>query len=241
MKQLEIFILFFRNPKIFFFKTLKRIQWLFLIYIYRDSRTIVLNKWLKDKGDVNLRLNCNNLNEKSIVFDVGGYNGNFTSSIYEKYRSNIYLFEPHPKFFKICSKKFKNNKKIKLFNFGLSNKNSKLALSDNDVGSSFVNFPKNKESLICKINKISDFIENNKIKNVDLMKINIEGGEYALLQELIDKKMIHIFQNIQVQFHNFEKDDVNKKKNISKQLQATHNKSWCYEFVWENWELISNY
>ena len=41
-------------------------------------------QWFKDNGDKTHRLNYN-LNEKSIVFDLGGYEGQWASDIFSKY------------------------------------------------------------------------------------------------------------------------------------------------------------
>ena len=49
--------------------------------------------WVRDNGDHTLRLDYD-LNEDSIVFDVGGYRGDFTSAIFNKYNCNVYVFEP---------------------------------------------------------------------------------------------------------------------------------------------------
>ena len=49
--------------------------------------------WFATNGDATLRLNYN-LNENSIVFDLGGYKGEFSSIIYCKYSPFIFIFEP---------------------------------------------------------------------------------------------------------------------------------------------------
>ena len=50
--------------------------------------------------------------------------------------------------------------------------------------------------------------------------------------------MIAKFGNIQVQFHDFVIENAEERvNNIRKALSLTHVQTWCYEFVWENWEL----
>lgn len=72
---------------------------------------------------------------------------------------------------------------------------------------------------------------------IDLMKINIEGGEYALLPHLIDTGVISRVRNIQIQFHELDVDSAEKRESIICALRKTHKRDWCYEFVWESWSL----
>jgi len=75
------------------------------------------------------------------------------------------------------------------------------------------------------------------IKNVALLKLNIEGGEYQLLDYIIFKDLHKQIKNIQVQFHKVEDFDYEKRyKEIAEELSKTHRLTWRYPFVWENWE-----
>lgn len=191
--------------------------------------------WFAAKGDQTLRLDYD-LNSDSIVFDVGGYKGEFTAEILCKYNANIYIFEPIRDFFLIIMSKFSNNKKVKPFNFGLAGKDQELEISLSDNSSSVYLNGENKETI--QLKAIVDFIETNDIKQIDLIKINIEGGEYELLESLIDNKCISMFINIQVQFHDFLFENAKERMNkIQENLSKTHELTYQYEFVWENWKI----
>jgi len=110
-------------------------KWFYAYYIIKDYGVIERTKWYREKGDEKLRLNYK-LNEQSTVFDIGGYIGDFANLIYEKYKCNIYIFEPSPSFYKICLKRFKNNKKIFCFNYGLSDSENEYLLSNEKEASS---------------------------------------------------------------------------------------------------------
>jgi hypothetical protein len=71
---------------------------------------------------------------------------------------------------------------------------------------------------------------------VDLIKINIEGDEFPLLKNLIDNNKTNLFKDIQVQFHQFIPDSINKRNWIREKLSLTHTLTYDYEFVWENWK-----
>jgi FkbM family methyltransferase len=191
--------------------------------------------WFAVKGDQTLRLDYD-LNSDSIVLDVGGYKGEFAAEILCKYNPNIYIFEPIRDFFLIIKNKFSNNEKVKFFNFGLAGKDQELEISLSDNSSSVYLNGENKE--IIQLKSIVDFIETNNIKQIDLIKINIEGGEYELLESLIDNDCISIFKNIQIQFHDFLFENAKERMNkIQENLSKTHQLTYQYEFVWENWKI----
>lgn len=191
--------------------------------------------WFAVNGDETLRLNYD-LNDKSIVFDIGGYKGEFARDIFCKYNATIYIFEPIKSFFQIIQSKFVNNQKVKIYNFGLAGKDEQMQISMSENASSV--FLKTEHSETIYLKSIVNFIRENNIQTVDLIKINIEGGEYELLESLIENNLISVFKNIQVQFHDFLLENGKERMNkIQENLSKTHQITYQYEFVWENWEL----
>ena len=216
-------------------KIKKKLIQLFKRHICRDSYLINLSKWFADKGDETLRLNYP-LNKKSIVFDLGGYQGDFAAAIYDKYGSEIYVFEPVKKFFQICEERFENNSNVKCFNFGLSSKDDWLEILLADDATSFFNTQVKGTNEKVQIKSIIDVLEQLHISKIDLFKINIEGGEFDVLPTLINSGHIMIIENLQIQFHNFVEDAVDKRNEIRRNLSFSHTEKWNYEFVWESWK-----
>lgn len=60
------------------------------------------------------------------------------------------------------------------------------------------------------------------IEKVDLMKINIEGGEYNLVGKLIDSGLIEKIKYLQIQFHDFVENSEEKRENLRSQLTKAH-------------------
>ena len=203
------------------------------------SYSVALSQWFRDKGDEKLRYNYPLFNEKSIIFDLGGYVGDFAYQINKKYGCKVYLFEPHPEFYKKCVKRFAHNKKVIPFKFGLSDKEGKFTLSDSLDGSSFLN-PINikKQGLECEVKEFFSVLSDLDIKNIDLIKINIEGDEYPLLKHIANRNELRIINEYQIQFHNFIEDAETKRNFLITELSKTHKRTWCYKFVWENWKKI---
>lgn len=194
------------------------------------------NRWLADSGDLTHRVDYD-LDENSIVFDLGGYKGDWSASILQKYRSNIYIFEPINQFYEKIASRFNGNPNITVFDFGLGKKDENVEISLTTDSSSIFNIDGEKEQI--KICNLSHFLKEKNIHSVDLVKINIEGGEYDLLESMLEYN-ITMFKNIQVQFHRFVPDCVDRRSNIREQLSKTHELTYDYEFIWENWKLKNN-
>jgi FkbM family methyltransferase len=194
-----------------------------------------INKWFADKGDQTLRLKYP-LNEESVVFDLGGFHGQWTDSIWNLYKCKIYTFEPIAELARGIRSRYNGNEKVNIYDFGLSNESKKLTINWSNDGSSFNT--KMTQPINCEVKSINEFIEQNKISEIDLMKINIEGDEFPVLNSLIESGNIAKIKNVQVQFHSFIPNAVEMRKEIQNNLQKTHKQTYNYEFVWENWERL---
>lgn len=194
-----------------------------------------LGEWRRDRGDSTHRVNYN-LSKHSLVFDVGGFEGNWSHTISKKYNCNIFIFEPVKIYFNKIKNRFKNNKNIKVYNTGLSSKTKEEFISLDRDSSSYVNLNSSNLEKV-QLKNIVEFLKEENISYVDLAKINIEGAEYDLINKLVDSSTISIFDNIQVQFHNFVPDANSKLLDIRSKLSRTHEITYSYDFVWENWKL----
>ena len=235
---LKAFKLLIKDP-VLFLKTVKsNIIGIYKVYILKDKNALEAKRWFKDNGDKTLRLNYSNLDNTSIIFDLGGYLGDFAFDIYKKYNCKVYVFEPHPNFYQRCKNRFSNFDKVTVMNYGISDKDEVLDLTDNkDHSSIYKNHHNVKKTIKCNFKSFNSVISSLGIKKIDLMKINIEGGEYNLLKFLIKTKQLEFTKNYQIQFHDFISDAVNKRKNIINEFNKKFIQTWCYEFVWENWTI----
>src|SRR5215467_6343650 len=90
-------------------------------FLYGPHEKLV-QQWLARKGDITLRLDYDFLTADSVVFDLGGYCGQWTSDIYARYGCGIYVFEPVAEYADFIRKRFHRNHKIRVFEFGFSNR-----------------------------------------------------------------------------------------------------------------------
>jgi FkbM family methyltransferase len=189
--------------------------------------------WFELNGDKTLRLDYS-LNDESLVFDLGGYEGEWSADIFCKYGSNIYVFEPNKDFYNNIVQKFCKNDKIKLFNFGLAGNDRMEKLYLNENSSSLFSHGENFTEI--QLKSVVEFMETEKIENIDLIKINIEGGEFEFFEKILSSNLALKFDNIQVQFHDFVPDSDSRMKQIQNELSKTHFLTYQFEYVWENWK-----
>jgi len=194
-----------------------------------------IEKWVRDKGDQTHRINYP-LNSDSVVIDVGAYQGKFIDSIYQKYQCNIHAFEPVKNFIQILNSRWYQTEKVKIHDYALGTSNEIIDIClDGDASSTHVFNNSITEKI--RIKKIDEVLKELQINSVDLIKINIEGEEYPLLDYCLKQGIVEKFKNIQVQFHDFISNAVEKRNSIRQRLSETHELTYDYEFTWENWKL----
>ena len=198
-------------------------------------RPEVINKWWNEDGDQKYRLNYP-LTEDSLVVDIGGYDGSWAQLVWNKFKCNIIIMEPVESLYNQAVAKFVNNSKVKAYKVGAYNIDEEQLISLNDNESSMFGHNKGKEKI-----QLVDFVEyykNNINRNIDLIKINIEGAEYDLLEHLINNQMLGIADNFQIQFHDSYSipDFKQRKDKITEAFKQTHELTYEFEYVWENWK-----
>ncbi len=176
------------------------------------------------------------LNQDSLVVEVGGYKGQWTTEIFAMHQPNIIVFEPVPHQYELIKRKVQNNPKIKVYPYGLWNSNVSLKLAIHGDHSSL--FQKYDESKLLPFIKASEFFSDT--KEIDLMSLNCEGSEYDLIDHFIDSGLIHKIKNLQIQFHDFVPNAQKRMKTAREKISRTHVPTYAYDFVWDNWERKTN-
>ena len=192
-----------------------------------------VTKWNEVNGDNTLRLTYN-LNQNSLVWDVGAYHGEWAQRIFSMFNCTVHCFEPIRSNFNHSLLKFGRNRKMIWHDFGLNNFNGPIEIfEDKNCSSSHIEGG-NRE--IVQMKDVIHFWNLEGKPVIDLVKLNIEGDEYNVLNRLIDYGIIDQFKEIQVQFHKIEGYDEKYTEIVSK-LSNTHNRTYHYPWVWENWKL----
>lgn len=187
-------------------------------------------RWLRDNGEAK-RLDYP-LNTDSLYMDFGAYEGKFARKIYDKFKCQIIAYEPIPKFLSICMETLKNTG-AQTLGYGLGKKDETCLVKDTNDATHLYS----EGDIKVEVKDIYGLIGNLKY-DIDLLKINIEGAEYDVLERMIETDMIKRVRYLQVQFHKFPHIDkpIERRDAIWEKLQKTHKCQWCYEFLWESWE-----
>ena len=181
-----------------------------------------------------------NLDKNSIVLDFGANIGDFAGYIFDNYRCNVYCYEPNPIPFKFMQKRLGSNKKIFLKNVGVDKGNGqkKMYLSKSNMGmntvyystSSSLELRKNLDSnnlINIKVDSIDDIL--NQYNFIDLIKIDIEGSEYNILDSILSNK--YKIKFVVCEFHSKLDAHKQKKEHWVKILKEKNlYEKWLYEW-----------
>lgn len=149
----------------------------YLKYIFGNAAVKARHKagcdFFGQQGNDMLR-ECPYLDENSIIFELGGYEGDWIHDMYKKYACNCYVFEPVKEFYEIIKERLHGNKKVHAYNMGIGTSTYFTTIGVSEDGSS--TYGKKSVSEKIKIKSLEEFLTENQIEKIDLMQINIEGG-----------------------------------------------------------------
>ena len=151
-----------------------------------------------------------------VIFDIGACVGLFIDDCIQKYKfQKLYAFEPLIVNYEYLVDKYKNDNRIFIYNFAISNYNGvsnfykkiKNSTNGNYVGNAGCSLQKTKDNVsktefdTVEVIKISDFIRDNRFKKIDICKIDTEGEEYNILADIIDNNYHEIIDKIMYEDH----------------------------------------
>jgi FkbM family methyltransferase len=178
------------------------------------------------------------LDPSSVVFDAGAYDGEWSKTIYNRYRPKIYFFEPSPTFFQKACASLQGTGAM-AYPIALGGSSKELILHEKLNASSSHRTVENSTPVAVKQVDVELFFRQENIQRVDLFKINIEGAEYELLERMIEADLTKRCHSILIQYHPWVDNHPQRKKFITDSLSRTHRRVFYYEYVWELWELIN--
>ncbi len=177
-----------------------------------------------------------------IGIDCGANIGLVTQDLLKKC-DHVYCFEPNPFAFKLLEARFRGLKNVTCFNKAVLEKGGKVKLffhkdSDKDevkwsTGSTLLEFKGNilREKFV-EVEAIDLYSFIKKLNcEIEILKIDVEGVEYEIINKLIDTKLIYNIKNVFVELHakkipELEEKEMKLKTRISKLNLKNINLDW---------------
>ena len=196
-------------------------------------------QWCADRGDETLRLDYD-LEPEALVLDAGGYHGDWSADIFCRFACRIEIFEPVPSFAGRIERRFAGNPRVFLHRFGLAGRDRRDTMALGEGGSSAVIEPPGASGTqeAIELRDIVSVMDQLDRPEVDLIKVNIEGGEYELLERLLEARLVDRFRHLQIQFHEGAPAAAARMRAIQSGLARTHRQAWTYPWIWESWERL---
>jgi FkbM family methyltransferase len=201
--------------------------------VYRSDLERQLDRWYRDDGDHTHRLRYD-LTDRSVVIDVGGAHGQWASDIFAMYQPTLHILEPMRAFARGLQARFGRVPKIHVHAIGLDATDRQATLFlDDGASSMFIDAGRGSEQITLR--RADDWLREQGIVAIDLLKIHTEGAEYDLVEHLIATGWIPRIRDLQVQFHDYPPDALARLERIRQTLRQTHDLTYQYPFLWENW------
>ena len=178
------------------------------------------------------------LNSDSVVLDAGAYTGEWAQAILDRYNPTIHAFEPDPRNYKHLEKKAQASPRLISHEYGLGDRNERARMTLEFLGSSVYSSGKDSKKVPTAevdIRDIADVWQALGLDRIHLMKINIEGAEFPLLERMIEADLLKKVDCYLIQFHEWHPGAYRRRRHIRKALSDTHDLAWDYHFVWEKW------
>lgn len=198
-------------------------------------REAEVRRWYAEGGE-DLRLDYR-LEPTSRVWDIGGYEGGWAAEVVSRYGCRVDVFEPAGAFADALRQRFCHDDRVTVHEIALGGSSRLAELgSDADASSLFSASALSTEEV--RVVDVASQLAKLRPQgsDVDLVKINIEGAEYELLERLLQTGDIRRFRHVLVQFHPDMPGARRRMRRIQAGLRSTHALTWQYRFVWENWE-----
>lgn len=145
--------------------------------------------------------------ENLTIIDIGANFGTFSKKIDRLFKNKtltFHLFEPDPKAFETLTKKFRNNK-FKINNLAISDTTGEQLFYSNVISSQSSLFEnssilntKTKE-IIVNTSRLDNYIKNNSIEKIHLLKIDVEGHEENVINSIGDYLNTNFINNLKIE------------------------------------------
>ena len=141
------------------------------------------------------------LNSDSIIVDLGGHKGEFSSIISERYHCMCHVVEAMPELYA----SIKQTRNIRTYNYAASDSDGMMSfhLSENPESNSLIRkTEEHAQTIEVPTISMSSLLKKHDISKIDALKMDIEGAEIAVFRGMSDE-LLRSIKQITVEFHDF--------------------------------------
>jgi FkbM family methyltransferase len=181
------------------------------------------------------------LGADSVVVDVGGFVGEAVQTLLRRFACRIFVFEPVPEFAARLEERFRPaGGRVVVLNYGIGPRDENITFVVDGDRSHVADARAGGQ--VVHMRTLAPFFEQLERQHgarfVDMMHVNCEGCEFAVLEYLLRSPWIERVRHLLVQFHSFHDGDaVDRRCTLRARLARTHTLAWDRAFVWERWDL----
>lgn len=176
------------------------------------------------------------LDAGSTVLDVGAFTGQWSRKVSDRYGATIHAFEPAPAAYRQLRTLADEHPNVVAHEFGLGRTEETATLALAGPGSSTHQSTGPQGEAEVQIRDVTTVLGELGLEQVDLLKVNIEGGEYDLFDRLAETGWLPRMRLVMIQFHEWHPNAYWRRWRVRRALARTHREVWNYSWVWELWE-----
>jgi FkbM family methyltransferase len=179
--------------------------------------------------------------EAKVIVDIGGNAGTDVSVFLQHNpKARIFTFEPVPSFAEGLKTTFADKPNVVVQNVGMSNKNAQVEFIMEGVGTTGVDHNVQGEHVQVKLRDVDEilaWVQKETGQVPDLLNMNCEGCEYAVMERLREKGWLEKLRFIQLSWHlaSDVEDRVAKRCKVEDQLWQTHQRTFKSGYGWVGW------
>jgi FkbM family methyltransferase len=162
------------------------------------------------------------LTKEDYVIDLGAHNGEFATTIHARYGCKVLCVEPTG-----AANWMAGMPWVRVIQAAAYTKKGRMMFGGSSYFTSAFE-PGNQQFETFDILELFD-------QSISLMKINIEGLEYELMEHILKAKAQKNVDYFQIQFHQVQGYEKNYQA-IHDHLTDTHELMWRVPYVWESWK-----
>jgi FkbM family methyltransferase len=183
-----------------------------------------------------MRYDYPDMTADSVVLDCGGFEGTFAEGISQRYDCTVHVLEPVRAFYERTRERLKDRPKVRVWPFGIWHWTTMLPMKVcGDVTGAYRQEGQDESVLVLRAVDLGRSLARKVDSTLHLLKLNIEGAEFDVLESLLDHGAVWRYENIQVQWHDVAPNAEARRDKIIERLSVSHELTFDHGWVWQSW------